>query len=431
MLWKSGLTQGNTPYEDTLPFYICLGTITSVNAETRRCVVATMISSDCVFKDATWLSTDCNPDGDESGSIPRVNSMGLVFVIHGQAYIWGFMPPVTQNGSAKNPNNKLVPQPGDKFLATKEGNRVRLAISGLIELYASDTLQRLMYPVGSKIVDICREYRRKTDGTMTVAYMSEPVTGNTLHTAEFSNNIARAFTVYEQKGYVSSTIISKTSIGPVIPITYGSSTPTYLKTINISGEVTTAVSPPQPEFGPAGFKSIQSPDGSVQYYMGRLQQTTLKVESSGDASLVVNKLPGLSPAAEATIDKTGEIAIKNKMASATISSKGDIEIKNVGGAKISISATGAVQIESKAKTTITGGTGVDITAILGPIKVEGNSATPMIVKNKMGPVQISGAAMPGGAPQSATDYVLCWPTTLSPFTGSPLMPYSKSVMVSK
>ncbi len=469
-LGLSTSTPGNhNPYEGGGgTFSIHIGRIIDVNAEARLCRVSGMMGSDWGPVWMQYLCADTNPDGDESGSIPRKGSMGLVFVVGGEAFIWGYFRPVGKGASCKQGPESVTLGEGDKIMSTSGGNRITLKRSGLVELYCKDTLQRLMFPVGSRIADICREYNLKADGGVIEWPVAEPVTGNTLWDAEFAMQIVRAFVVHEQKGYVSSDIILKTTVGPAFPGVKGSTTPTYVHTVGINGETTTTVSPPQFEGTPTGFKSVIGPDGSIQILAGLLQKVVMSINTTGDVSLDVNEIAHMGVSAtgdiiannkvgeasisatgdialknkigeatiaaagdiaiknktgEATIAAAGDIALKNKMGSATMSSKGDIEIKGPT-VTITMSAAGEMTVSAVKKVSITSKAEVEIKAV-GGITVESSAGPVNITAKGAMPVSLAGKGM------QATDSVLCWPTTLSPFTGAPLMPYSQSIMVSK
>ena len=430
---SSSTPGGNTPYEGHGgTFSIHLGRIVEVNAESRLCKVSGMIGSDWGPVWMQYLSTDTNPDGDESGSIPRKGSMGLVFVVGGEPFLWGCFRPMGKGGSCKQGPENLTIGEGDKFISTKAGNRLTLKRSGLVELYCKDTLQRLMFPVGSRIADICREYNLKADGGVIEWPIAEPFTGNTLWNAEFAMQIARAFVVHEQKGYVDSDIILKTVVGPAFPGVKGSNTPTYTHTVNISGEMTTTVSPPQLEGTPTGFKSVIGPDGSINILAGLLQKVVMSISSTGDVSLDVNELAhmGISSTGdiiannkvgEASISAAGDLTLKNKLASATMSSTGDIEIKGPM-VTVSITAAGEVTFTGLTKMSVDAKAGVSIKSTAGPIEVDAGAGK-VILKSMTG-IELDGT----GA--GVLEGVLTSPTTLSPFTGAPLLPGSKTVMAS-
>ena len=433
-------------------FGIALGKIISVDAVNRVCTIATMMGhgsmNDQVVNRVQWLNADANPDGDESGSIPRKGSMGLVFFVNGETFIWGYFRPQSKGGSAKQgtENPKLVE--GDKVISTKAGNRLTIKRSGLIELYSKDTLQRLMFPMGSKIVDLCRHYKLKADGGTIEWTPANKVTGTLVHNSEFANSVMRAFVIYEQRGYVSSSIISKVTVGAAFPGVSGTKVPTYTHTIGISGQVTTTVTPPVPEGTPTGFKSVLNPDGSLKILAGAGQTFECTVATTGELNLSVNKIAEASVSVkgdialknkvgEATISALGDIALKNKVAEVTMAAKGDIAVKNKlasvamkasgdieikgPGATVTISAAGEIKVDSKTKITMASKAGFDIKST-GPVNIEG--VGPMNIKNK-GLISLDGTG------SGATDFVLCNPTTLSPFTGAPLMPFSTTIKVSK
>lgn len=450
-------------------FGITLGKITAVDVPSRTCSIVTFMGqgtlNDQVINSCQWLNADANPDGDESGCIPRRGSMGLVFFVGGETFIWGFMRPQAKGGSAAQGPESPMLNEGDKIISTKAGNRITIKRSGFIELFSKDTLQRLMFPLGGKIVDMCQYYNLKADGG-TIEWGADVDTGMCLYDAEFRQSLGRYFVVREQKGYISSDIICRTTVGPAFPGAVGTSTPTYTHTIGINGETVTTVSPPQPEGTPIGYKSTIGPDGSITVLSGTGQTVIFTISATGETKLSVNSIAEASVSAsgdialknkvgEATISATGDIAIKNKVAEATMASAGDIALKNkVGEATIAaagdialknkvakltmsskgdieissgsfftmtVSATGEVKIDAKGKATIAAMKGLDITVSAGPVKIEAGG--PIDIKAK-GTVKIDTGA-------GATDNVLTYPTTLSPFTGAPLMPYSTTVMVSK
>lgn len=446
------LYEKNHRHRQEQAFGIALGKIISVDAVNRVCTIATMMGhgsmNDQVVNRVQWLNADANPDGDESGSIPRKGSMGLVFFVNGEAFIWGYFRPQGKGGTAKQGAESPNLVEGDKVISTKAGNRITIKRSGLVELYSKDTLQRLMFPMGSKIVDLCRHYKLKADGGTIEWTPANKITGTLSYNAEFANSVLRAFVIYEQKGFVSSSIISKVTVGAAFPGVPGTKIPTYTHTIGISGQVTTTVSPPLPEGSPSGFKSVMSPDGSLEILAGIGQTFTCKVDTLGALSLSVNKISEATISAkgdialknkigEATISATGEVAIKNKtaevsmttagdmaiknkLASVSLKSSGDMEIKGPA-ATITISAAGEIKIDSKTKIAMSSKAGFDIKS-MGPVNIEG--VGPMNIKNK-GLISLDGTG------SGATDFVLCNPTTLSPFTGAPLMPFSTTIKVSK
>lgn len=433
MVQDYSLYERNHQNRQEQAFGICLGKITSVDINSRTCSIVTFMGhgtmNDQVISNCQWLSTDANPEGDESGCIPRRGSLGLVFFVDGETFIWGFLRPLSKGGSAAQGPESPKLNEGDKIISTKAGNRITIKRSGLIELYSSDLLQRLMFPLGGKIVDLCQEYNLKADGG-SIEWTSDPDTFSTLWDTEFRQSVARLFVVRERRGYVTEDILLKTEVGPALPGIQGTTTPTYIHTIKSTGEVTTTVSPPQPEGTPIGFKSVMGPDGSLQVLAGTAQTVAFAISATGETKLSVNSIAEASISAtgditiknkvgEATVSATGDIAVKNKMAKLTMSVKGDVEIK-AGACSITMSATGEIKIDTPNKVTMSAKAGFDIKS-MGPVNIEGIG--PMNIKSK-GPISLDGGT-------GASDFVLTNPTTLSPFTGAPLVPFSTTIKVSK
>ena len=161
--------EGNHPLREAESGGIAMGVINSVNAKERVCSVTTFSSSgvltDHTIDRCIYLSPDCSPDGDELGSVPRRGATGIVFFISGVAFIGGYFNPFSFGGSAAHIGDGVPNlQEGDKVLSSKAKNRITLKRSGLIELYGGQSLQRQMFPIGSKIVDLCRDYLLKCDG---------------------------------------------------------------------------------------------------------------------------------------------------------------------------------------------------------------------------------------------------------------------------
>lgn len=397
-------------------FGACLGVVRSVDAANRLCAVSTFLGdgslNDQVIPKCQWLSLDSNPDGDELGCIPRRGSIGLVFFIGGEVFVWGFLRPLSENGNAAQGAESPTLTEGDKIISTKAGNRLTIKKSGLVELFAKDTLQRVMFPLGSKIIDICRAYNLQTDAGE-IIWNSNELLQTALYDAEFRQTVARALIIHDQKGYISPTLISKTTVGAALPGVRGTSTPSYVQTIGVDGTLTTSITPPGPEGLPVGFNSVVKPDGSISIKAGALQTTEIGVDLQGAVKLSVNKI------SEASISAAGDVLVKNALSKIAITSSGDITVTS-GTATLKIAVSGEVTLDTVNKITLSPKAGLDIKS-LGPVNIEG--VGPMNIKTK-GIINIDGGT-------GASDFVLTNPTTLSPFTGAPLAPFSTTVKVSK
>ena len=432
-------------------FGTCLGKIISVDSEKRTCTISTAMGvgtmNDQFIHSCQWASPDVNPDGDASGSIPRVGSWGLVHFVDGEPFMSGFIGPIGMAGSAKQGDKGPTLNEGDKMMSTALGNRITLKGSGLIECWAKENLQRVMMPQGSQILDICKRYNIKSDGGY-IDWKTSDALRNTIWRAEYSKDILRTCIISEFKGYVSPTIVKRTYIGAAFPGVLDVPLPVYTQDIYVTGETVTTVTPPLPPNSPSGYKSTISPDGSIEILAGTLQTVKMTVDPLGAIHLESNSLASVDisetgdvdivgPTASVSLSAIGDIAIDGPQVSVALAAAGDIEISNLLATatlsssgdcsitgpswELSLTAGGEVTLKGLAKMTLEANAGIDIKSSIGPINIEGMG--PMNIKT-MGQIMLDGG--PG-----ATDNVLCFPTTLSPFTGSPLVPFSTTVMVSK
>lgn len=417
-------------------FGMALGVIKDVDPPNRLCTVATLMGAgsmnDQYIHKCQWLSVDANPDGDEFSCIPRRGTMGIVLFIDGESFFWGAFKPLSKDGIAAQGTEAPSLTEGDKVISTLAGNRLTLKRSGLIELSTSDTLKRIMMPKGSKIFDICSEYNLNVSSGGVVKWNNDLVTKNALYEAEFRKDLLRTYIVHERKGHVDPTIMYQVDIGPAVPGVSGTSLPVYSQQITLGGEITTTASLPQPSGSPLGFSSyINGPEGSISLKLGTAQTTTFDVKSTGEVDLNVNSLANLNisssgdikakgPVVSLEASASGDLNAKNAVAKLSMSSSGEIVIDNKA-VSVTISPSGEVKINAKNKVSIEAKAGVDIKSV-GAINVE-SSAGPVSVKAK-GMITLDGGT-------GASDFVLTNPTTLSPFTGAPLAPFSTTIKVSK
>jgi len=392
-----------------------------------------------------WLNLDANPEGDEMTAIPRRGSVGLVFWIDGEPFFFGYFKPLGPKGSALTGEEPARTTEGDKVISTVAKNRIAVKSSGLIELYAKQTLFRIMFPKDSSIQDLCRRYSLKADGGYQ-EWTSDELTQETRHYAEYRRDLLRSFVVIEEKGAVDTSTLYSMKIGPGIPGVQGTTLPVYTYKVGITGEVTQTVTPPVPEGTPIGVTSIISPTGEVTFQTGPLPVFYANISPLGDTTVEINKLLTLSgtstgaftlknPIATVSVSEAGDIEAKNAIGSAAISAAGDIDLKNaLASASLSssgditiktptttltLTAAGEAKIEAVQKITIDSKLGVDINSV-GPINV-----------NAVGPIAVKGLGLQLDGGTGPTDFALTFPTTLSPFTGSPLVPFSSTIQMSK
>lgn len=403
---------------------MALGRITAVYPQQRFCEVKTFFGEaglvDIHIPRCQWLSVDANPEGDESTSIPRVNSTGLVFFVAGEPFIFGFFKATTKKGGATTGKEQTKLNEGDKVVSTVGGNRFVVKSNGVIELHSKETLKTIYFPKTGLLSSICEAYQLKSDGG-NISWKTINKLNETLHKAEYRRDLARTSIVYEEKGRVSATVMRRTSIGPGIPGIEGVQVPVFQQTIDITGEVKTDIG-----LLGAGISFKATPLGGFNmanllssFEMTELGDCKLKTPIATISASATGDIKAENAVASASIAATGEIGLKNTLSKATISATGDITVE-APAASIVISAAGEVKITSAQKTTIDAKLGVDIKS-LGPINVEA-----------LGPVMVKGLTigLDGTGGGGAINNVLCFPLTVSQFTGAPLTPFSTSVKVS-
>lgn len=396
-------------------FGICLGRIVEVFPKERLCSVATFSGvgtmNDQFIPKCQWLNIDSNPDGDEFTTIPRRGSFALVFFVEGEPFVFGFFKPPRKGGIAAQGNEASTAIEGDKLFSTAAGNRVTLKASGAIEIESNQTLRRVYFPTGSQMIDICRAYNMQNDGG-TLSWGSDAITKMTKFAAEYRRDITGSFVVLEEKGGVDSTTLLRTTIGPAIPGVPGSDTPMYVSSVSLTGEVETEVHTPAPAGTPSGVYMKMRPEGAIDLKVGAAHNLAAKIEPTGALDIDINSITKISASAQ------GDFSVQNKLTTATIASDGSVTIESPG-ASISISVAGEVTVKSTNKIALDAKAGVDIKSS-GPVAVEALGA-PVTIKGQT--VQIDGGS-------GVMESVLTNPSTLSPFTGAPLAPFSTTVKVS-
>ena len=236
----------------------CFGYVKSVDVTNRVCTVKTFFATsdalnDKHIKNCRWLSADAGPDGDDMTSIPRSDTLALVFFVLGEPFIFGFFRAQNKKGNAAGGAAKIPLTEGDKIIATRAGNYLTVKANGLIQLQCKDTLRMLFLPNKSELLILCRNHEIKTDGGF-VSWRSDNAL-NTLHRALYRKDLAQSMVILEEKGNVSSSLIYRKAIGP--GITPGSAL-SYETTIGVDGTVTTNVG----ILGQVLHSTVVKPDGS-------------------------------------------------------------------------------------------------------------------------------------------------------------------------
>ena len=335
---------------------IALGRIVQVDVPRRLCRVKTflgpphLLDLDC--HNVQWADLDTNDKGDEMSSIPRVGSLGMVFFIEGESFIFGFVNAIQGKKGAVTGNETAKLVGGDKIIATRAGNRILVRANGSIEFTSKETLKTVYFPTDSRILELCRNYNFKADGGFINWEVDD--TGSTKHTVEYRNNLARSMIMVEERGFVGGTTMYSQKIGPGVPGVPGIATPIYSKTYDYFGTTTEQI-------GPAALPTIST----EKHVSG-----SIKHEIFSDYSI---------------LSKFGKFLVELDIGEAKILSKlGDILLE---------ATAGHFQVHSGLDAAILSDLGdVDIEATTGAVKLNGSQAKLSLEKGKValgaGPVEV-------------------------------------------
>ena len=312
---------------------IAFGRVVATNVSKRMVTVKTFLgkgATDDNHVECQWLNIDANPDGDESTSIPRTNTMGLVFYVNGETFFFGGFKALNALGQAvTGDESDTALLEGDKIISTNAGNRITVKASRLIEIFATEGLRRVYSPGDDRILDFCANWQIKTNGGSILWENSGAPLNQTLWSAEYAANINRTTVVYDQIGNVSSTVAYQRDVGTAFPGLRGVSVPFFTESIGIDGTYDRAIGP----FGGAFTQTI-GPDGSIEI-------------SNLTTSISVSPL--------------GDVAVENAIGTFTLSAGGDFNLSNALGtialakdgswlaegplASIAATAAGAISID--------------------------------------------------------------------------------------
>lgn len=341
-------SRGGTNY--LLRSGIALGRISRVFPDKRFCEVRTFAGDpqfiDKHIKQCQWLSLDANPAGDEFTSIPREGSLGLVFFVAGEAFIFGYLKPTSSGTGAKSGKEPSGLNEGDKCISTVGGNRVVIKASGVIEVYSSETLKTVYFPKGGILSDICEEQQMRCDGGSVHWRTTDDNMNTTLCTKEYRADLYRSSIIYEEKGHIDSSLISRTKIGPGLPAVEGVQIPVYEHSIDITGKMET-------KYGigglltftanPTGAAELKNNLGGVSLsekgdWELKTPLVTVGLTADGDMSFK-------GPVGEASVTKDGTITAKNALATLSAAKDGSLEFKGPIS-KLSIDKAGKVALGS-------------------------------------------------------------------------------------
>lgn len=379
-------------------FAICFGRVTAVYPDTRFCQIKTFFATDNSVNDKTidncqWLYMDANPAGDECTSVPREGAMGIVIIVHGEAFIIGFFKALNSDGAALTGNEVVQLTAGDKVFSTVAGNYITIKANGSIEIKSKETLSTLYFPTKSLLRDLCRNYEFTGDGGF-LSWKSDDKL-NTLFNGVYRNNLAPIAVVVEQNGAVDGGLTTIRRIA-VAPGNADNGIYVYEQTIDVDGTVTTTVGPP----GVAAYVSTINPDGSFSIDNGPEGSGAYSaaVDAAGNMDLAFGPLVTLSVKIDGSIDVT------------------------TPGLQFSADATGNISVDSTGSGSFTFAQDVDIVAT-GDVSL---TALGSVTLSGLG-LALDGMATDGAA---AMFGVLTFPNVIDPLTGTPLGPGSTSVLAS-
>jgi hypothetical protein len=317
---------------------MALGRITRVFTERRTCEVKTFFGTgeldDLHIPEAQWLDTDWDEGGAETGNIPKQNSIGLVFAIDNEFFVFGFTKNQQPDGSAVSGNEPRRLTEGDKIISTNGGNRVVVKASGLVEIISKENqLQTIYYPNLGRIIEICRNFEFRAGGGK-IDWQVDQALGTSLKFEEFRKDLLRSFLITEERGHVSATEIYRRKMGPGVPGLAEIPVSFFEEILSITGQYSFSITPA----GLPAFKVEISPTGAYTMQIGALPQFTFQVAATGAASMDVNGI------AQAEISELGDISAKNKIAEFSMSNTGDIDLKNKA-ANVKMAATGTLTAE--------------------------------------------------------------------------------------
>jgi hypothetical protein len=269
-----------------------------------------------------WISTDANPDGDESSAIPRINSYGILAFIDGEPFILGFFKPLNPSGTAANGEDLEELNEGDRVIKTVGRNKVILRSSGEIQIESTRTCRTIMFPERHVINTLCRNYEFRTDGgTIDWIHIDEnQETKDTVLREEIRDDINRTNIILTESGKTArgSDVMYRRQFGKGVN---GDDIEAVVNTTEIknTGETDVFI---RAANATAGHKLNVKPSGETTLNIG--DRMSANVKPTGETTLDVG--PGkakvnIKPSGETTID------VGPGKSTITIKPNGEIEVK--------------------------------------------------------------------------------------------------------
>ena len=135
------------------------GTILSVNLENHTCNVARNNASGGPLNDVLLASLYCHPfSGEGIYFLPEPGATCYVYETSDptNSFVLGYVMPMTEKDGLRG--NRMLLNPGDYVLSTRDDNKIVLRRGGLIQIASTGLAQRLYIPLGNYIKDFFENY---------------------------------------------------------------------------------------------------------------------------------------------------------------------------------------------------------------------------------------------------------------------------------
>ncbi len=135
------------------------GTILSVNPENHTCNVARNNASGGPLNDVLLASLYCHPfSGEGIYFLPEPGATCYVYETSDptNSFVLGYVMPLTEKDGLRG--NRMLLNPGDYVLSTRDDNKIVLRRGGLIQIASTGLAQRLYIPLGNYIKDFFENY---------------------------------------------------------------------------------------------------------------------------------------------------------------------------------------------------------------------------------------------------------------------------------
>ena len=154
-------------FDNRLAGSACLGVITAVDAERRRCRIKTIglkgVNNDLDLTDVQFAHQACHKEGDEETFFPRIGALAIVLFVNSEPVVVGYYQQIAQEGAVAPPEKEPL-RAGDKITKTKAGNKIIMRSGGSIEIESTKMCRSYFLPTDNKQTTVVQNYELETDG---------------------------------------------------------------------------------------------------------------------------------------------------------------------------------------------------------------------------------------------------------------------------